>query len=96
VVTIQTGKGQTGAFPNPRIPSLISPLLDQPEIQVAVVEFDSHVRPVSGFTQDTTMLQKAFGELPAATAAPFLDESSDLKPNLGPMPTDESVFTQKC
>jgi VWFA-related protein len=64
VVALQTGRRAKREYSRIHgITSLIGPLLEQPETQVAVVEFDSHVRLVSGFTQDATVLKKVFGEL---------------------------------
>ena len=60
VIAIQTGRRAKREYSRINgITSLISPLLEQPEAQVAIVEFDSHVHLVSGFTQDTTLLKKS-------------------------------------
>lgn len=78
VVAIQTGRRAKREYSRIHgITSLISPLLGQPETQVAVVEFDSPVRLVSGFTQDATVLKKLLASCSRVmAAAPFWMQSS--------------------
>jgi VWFA-related protein len=59
VVAVQTGRSARREFPRIRgLNSMLGPILDQPQTEIGIVEFDSQVRLVQDFTGDAGRIQR--------------------------------------
>ena len=64
VVAIQTGRKGPREFSRIRgLNSMLGPILDEPQTQIAIVEFDSQVRLLQNFTPDANQIQRALQSL---------------------------------
>ncbi len=64
VVAIQTGRKGPREFPRIRgLNSMLGPILEEPQTQIAIVGFDSQVRLMQNFTQDSNRVQRALESL---------------------------------
>jgi VWFA-related protein len=58
VVAVQTGRSAEREFPRIRgLSSMLGPIIEEPQTQVAIVEFDSQVRLAQEFTDDAGQIQ---------------------------------------
>lgn len=59
VVALQTGRSAEREFPRIRgLNSMLGPILQEPQTQIAIVEFDSQVRLAQAFTDDAGQIQR--------------------------------------
>ena len=64
VVAVQTGRSASREFPRIRgLSSMLSPIMDQPHAQIAIVEFDSQVRLAQNFTEDGGQIERTLQEI---------------------------------